>query len=153
MRDMTDKYGVIPCPKLDEEQTEYQTFLHDQFTAFAIARPVTDERAEMLGAVLEYMAWSSYTTVVPVYYNVALKSKYMQDSASWDMLDKIYNGIYIDAGVLYTKILSSVHQVPRTIVTSKTDTTASKFKTLKTAVNMNLSKFHESVKKLQESGN
>ena len=153
LRDMTDKYGVIPCPKLDEEQTEYQTFLHDQFTAFAIARPVTDERAEMLGAVLEYMAWSSYTTVVPVYYNVALKSKYMQDSASWDMLDKIYNGIYIDAGVLYTKILSSVHQVPRTIVTGKTDTTASKFKTLKTAVNMNLSKFHESVKKLQESGN
>lgn len=153
LRDMTDKYGVIPCPKLDEEQTEYQTFLHDQFTAFAIARPVTDERAEMLGAVLEYMAWSSYTTVVPVYYNVAIKSKYMQDSASWDMLDKIYNGIYIDAGVLYTKILSSVHQVPRTIVTSKTDTTASKFKTLKTAVNMNLSKFHESVKKLQESGN
>lgn len=152
LRDMKDKYGVIPCPKLDENQAEYQTFLHDQFTAFGICQPVSDERAEMLGAVLEYMAWSSYLNVVPVYYNVALKSKYMQDSASWDMLDKIYSGIYIDAGVLYTKRLNSVHQTPRTIVTGKTDITASKFKQLKTAVNISLKNLQDSIKKVQEAG-
>ena len=106
----------------------------------------------MLGAVLEYMAWSSYLNVVPVYYNVALKSKYMQDSASWDMLDKIYSGIYIDAGVLYTKRLNSVHQTPRTIVTGKTDITASKFKQLKTAVNISLKNLQDSIKKVQEAG-
>ena len=151
LRDMKDKYGVIPCPKLDKEQTEYQTFLHDQFTAFGICNPIDDERAQMLGAVLEYMAWSSYMNVVPVYYNVALKSKYMQDSASWDMLDKIYSGIYIDAGVLYTKSLNSVHQTPRTIVTGKTDTTASKFKQLKTAVNISLKNLQSSIMKLQDA--
>ncbi|MEI3058061.1 MAG: hypothetical protein V8T53_06720 [Eubacteriales bacterium] len=99
----------------------------------------------MLGAVLEYMAWSSYINVVPVYYNVALKSKYMQDSASWEMLDKIYSGIYIDAGVLYTKVLSSVHQLPRKIVTDQVDTTASRFKQMKAPV-------EASLKRLQEVG-
>ncbi len=150
MRDMSSKYGVIPMPKLNEEQTEYKTFLHDQFTAFGICNPVDDERAEMLGAVLEYMAYVSYNEVVPVYYNVALKSKYMQDSASWEMLDKIYDGVYIDGGVLYTKSLNSVHQVPRTIVTSQNDTTASKFKAMTKSVTMALEKMQEDIKKLQD---
>jgi len=152
LRDMKDKYGVIPCPKLDKDQDDYYTFLHDQFTAFGICRPVDEERAEMLGAVLEYMAWSSYINVVPVYYNVALKSKYMQDSASWEMLDKIYSGIYIDAGVLYTKVLSSVHQLPRKIVTDQVDTTASRFKQMKAPVEASLKRLQESIRTLQEAG-
>lgn len=151
LRSMKDKYGVIPMPKLDEEQDGYQTFLHDQFTAFGICQPVDDERAQMLGAVLEYMAWSSYVYVVPVYYNVVLKSRYMQDNASWDMLDKIYESVYIDAGVIYTKSLNSVHQAPRTIVTGKTDTTASKFKALKLSVTNSLTRLQDSIRSLQDS--
>ncbi len=150
LRDMTAKYGVIPMPKLDENQEDYQTFLHDQFTAFGICQPVDAERAEMLGAVLEYMAWSSYVNVVPVYYNVALKARYMQDSASWDMLDKIYANVYMDAGVLYTKVLNSVHQMPRNIVTSKINTTASKYKAVKPAVENSLRILQDSIKKLQD---
>ncbi len=150
LRNMTSKYGVIPMPKLDENQTDYYTFLHDQFTAFGICTPVDDARAEMLGAVLEYMAWSSSQIVVPVYYNVALKSKYMQDSASWDMLDKIYDGVYIDAGVIYTKSLNSVHQTPRNIVTSQIDSTASKFKSMARPVTDSLEKLQSNIRKLQE---
>ena len=152
LREMKDKYGVIPCPKLDKDQDDYYTFLHDQFTAFGICRPVDEERAELLGAVLEYMAWSSYINVVPVYYNVALKSKYMQDSASWEMLDKIYSGIYIDAGVLSTKVRSAVHQLPRKIVTDQGDTTASRFKQMKAPVEASLKRLQESIRALQEAG-
>lgn len=150
LRDMSSKYGVIPLPKLDEEQTEYKTFLHDQFTAFGVCNTVDEDRAEMLGAVLEYMAFVSYNDVVPVYYNVALKSKYMQDTASWDMLDLIYNSVYIDGGVIYTKSLCSVHQVPRNIVTSKTDSTASKFKAMTKPVTNALDQLQEGIKKLQD---
>lgn len=151
LRDMSDKYGVIPMPKLNEEQSEYRTFLHDQFTAFAVCHPVDDDRAEMLGAVLEYMAYSSYLNVVPVYYNVALKSKYMQDTASWDMLDMIYEKIYIDGGVLYTKKLNDVHQTPRTIVTSKQNSTAAYYKRLKSAVTLSLTSLQDAIQKMQDA--
>lgn len=76
----------------------------------------------------------------------------MQDSASWEMLDKIYSGIYIDAGVLYTKVLSSVHQLPRKIVTDQVDTTASRFKQMKAPVEASLKRLQESIRALQEAG-
>lgn len=70
----------------------------------------------MYGAVLEVMAAESYRRVTPEYYETALKTQYMDDPALWEMLDMITGNIKLDAGVLYTKVLDSVHQKLRTII-------------------------------------
>lgn len=127
---MEAEYGVIPVPKYDEAQEKYYTYLHDQFTSFGITSVLAKdpERVQMLGAVLEAMALESYKEVVPAYYDTALKGRYLQDSDSWRMLDMIYENVKVDAGVLYTKCLDSVHQAPRDMVKNGANYVASSYK-------------------------
>ncbi len=148
-RNMTDLYGIIPIPKMDETQEGYQTFLHDQFTAFGIVSTVKESRLQMMGAFLEAMAAESYKSLVPTYYELALKTKYVSDEESGQMLDMIYRSIYIDAGVLYTKSLSSIHQQLRTVVTSENNTVASLFKATGKVVEKMLDKLNAGMMAIQ----
>ncbi len=133
---MQDEYGIIPMPKYDENQEKYYTFLHDQFTSIGIPSVLAsdEERVQMIGAVLEAMALESYKSVVPTYYEVALKGRYLEDSDSWRMLDMIYENVKVDAGVLYTKNIESVHQTPRDMVLNGRNTVASMMKKISTRV-------------------
>lgn len=133
---MSDEYGIIPMPKYDENQEKYYTFLHDQFTSFGIPSALArdTERVQMVGAVMEALALESYKSVVPTYYEVALKGRYLEDSDSWRMLDMIYENVKVDAGVLYTKNIESVHQSPRDMVKNGRNTVASTMKKISTRV-------------------
>lgn len=148
LRDMTDKYGIVPIPKMDEAQDGYQTFVHDQFTALGIPLTVKDDRLPFVGAYMEYACGASYRTVIPAYYEVALKDKYLNDTESAEMLDMIYDSIYIDGGVLYTKSLASVHQQLRNIIKSKSNTTANVFKALSRSLDRQLDTLMEGLEKL-----
>ncbi len=146
LRNMTDKYGIIPLPMLNEEQDDYYSYAHDQMTAFGMANTVSEDRREMLGAVLEAMASESYRYITPAYYEVALKSKYVSDPESWTMLDLVTNNLYIDAGVLYTKSINSVHQMFRTIVGSNSGSAATKFTSIKKPTLSAVDKLNESLR-------
>lgn len=137
---MEAEYGVIPVPKFNDEQKNYYTYLHDQFTSFGITsvHAKDTEKTDMLGAVLEAMALESYKTVVPAYYDTALKGRYLEDSESWRMLDMIYEHVKIDAGVLYTKSLDSIHQAPRDMVKNGTNYVASSYKAKGTLIEKRL---------------
>ena len=89
LKNMDDKYGIIPIPKLDEYQDRYYTFLHDQFTAFGIVSTVKEDRLQKMGSVLEAMASESYKSEIPVYYDIALKHRYAKDEESGRMRDMI----------------------------------------------------------------
>ena len=94
----------------------------------------TEQVMKNLGAVLEAMALESYKSVVPTYYEVALKGRYLEDSDSWRMLDMIYENVKVDAGVLYTKNIESVHQAPRDMVLNGRNTVSSQMKKISTRV-------------------
>jgi hypothetical protein len=147
-RNMTDLYGIIPIPKMDETQEGYQTFLHDQFTAFGIVSTVKEDRLQMMGAFLEAMAEESYRTLVPTYYELALKTKYVSDEESGQMLDMIYRSVYIDAGVLYTKTVD-VHQQLRAIIRSGNNNVASMFKATSKIAEKMLDKMNDSLWAIQ----
>lgn len=138
LRGMKDNYGIVPLPMLDANQDDYCSYAHDQMTAFGIANTTPYDRRDMLGAMLEAMAAESYRTVTPAYYEVALKNKYAKDPASWAMLDIITEKLYIDPGVLYTKKISSVHQMFRTIVGDQLNGAATRFKAIQKPVNIAL---------------
>lgn len=150
LRDMKDLYGIVPVPKLDEAQENYQTFVHDQFTALAIPNSVPDSRLSMIGAFLEADACESYRTVIPAYYEIALKGKYLSDNESALMLDLIYQSIYIDGGVLYTKPLSSVHQKLRDIIKGQSNTTSSMYKSMGKIIGKQLDAMMAGIDKLDK---
>ena len=98
-RNMQDSYGILPTPKYDENQKNYYTYVHDQYSLFMV--PTTVKSPEMSGAVLEAMAYESYKTLVPAYFEVTLKGRYANDPESRNMLDMISSNVMMDTAIIY----------------------------------------------------
>jgi hypothetical protein len=91
LRDMESDVGILPYPKLDEEQDGYYTTIHD--TAEIGAIPTTCANTDYASAVIQALCEESNSLVIPAYYETALKIKYARDDYSSQMIDLIYNGI------------------------------------------------------------
>ena len=115
-RDMTDDFGFLPSPKLDEEQEYYRNLVGD-CNLFTVI-PVTTSRAEMAGAVLEALNAQTYRTVTPAWYEVTLKCKYSRDLLSSDVIDLIHDSIYTSFLFAYSPMISQMGQVMRDLVTN-----------------------------------
>lgn len=151
IRNMTSLYGIIPVAKFNKAQKEYHTMIHDQFTAYGVYSLVPEARLPMIGAFLELFASKSYEIVVPEYYELALKGRYVQDDESARMLDKIYESVYIDAGVLYTKALDNLHQKFRTIIRGGINTVSSVYAGPNQIIYLSaLDHLQEGIKKLED---
>lgn len=100
MRDMETDFGIIPYPKYDENQQTYYSRVNffDTFTV-----PVTNQNLEYTSIIIEALASASAKSVIPVYYDIALKSKISRDSDSEEMLDIIFKNRTMDLGdTVYT---------------------------------------------------
>lgn len=100
LREMKDDFGIIPIPKLDETQENYTTYMHNGASVFAI--PITCKEADRSAAFLEAMCAESYRSVVPAYYETAIKVKYSRDNQTAQMLDMIVDSTYLDVAYLYS---------------------------------------------------
>lgn len=109
LRGMQSDYGIMPLPKWDEAQTNYYTYVHDQFTSFGI--PVTCVDTDAASATLELLAVNSYRYVTPAYYNIALNGKYLRDTESSKMLEIAMDGISLDFGWLHSASLDYLPQI------------------------------------------
>jgi len=87
LRSMEDPYGVIPFPMLDDRQTEYTNFIHDSAAYYAV--PITCKDVDAAGAVLEALCAETYRSVIDIYFETALKTKYASDSQSGQCIDII----------------------------------------------------------------
>lgn len=90
MREMRDDFGILPYPKLDTDQEEYITMVHN--ASFAVSIPVSTDlnRAEEeISAVIEALASESYRNVSVSFYETALKAAYNRDDQSAQMIDII----------------------------------------------------------------
>jgi hypothetical protein len=154
LRSMKEIYGVLPMPKLDKKDP-YYSYAHDQLTAFGVPVLVAadEERFQRAGAVLNEMNYQSLLIVQPDYYELTLKTKYMNNEKAWKMLDLIVNCLYIDAGVLYTKNLDSIHQKLRTVIGNPAANVASTFGGSFVLVNLRLDEMITKIKEMQEKAN
>ena len=88
---MESPYGILPSPKLDDNQEWYRSLVTNAGTFVTV--PITCTK-DYIGAVLEAIAAESYRTVVEPYFEVALKSKYSSDSYTAQCLDIIRDTAY-----------------------------------------------------------
>ena len=94
-RAMTANYGLIPFPKFDEEQDSYYSRVEGGSPYMV---PVTLEDTSFSGAMLEALSCESYNSVLPDYYDVALKVKLTRDEQSMRILDEIMENRVYDWG-------------------------------------------------------
>ena len=96
-------FGIIPMPKYNSEQEEYHQYTTG-YCNVAICFPTTtrDDTLDFASFMVEAMAIESVETVVPAYYDVCLKGRYVDDAESAAMLDIITTSVSSD----YAEILS-----------------------------------------------
>jgi len=122
MRSYDFDFGILPFPKLDLNQEKYKTMPQNGYTMFCT--PVTVENTDKVGAVIEALAAESRKSVVPAFYDVALKTKYARDVESSEMIDIIRDGISFSFGIEYSYSLGSTHSWRFWIADKKTNVTS-----------------------------
>ena len=88
MRAMKDEYGILPYPKLTEDQ-EYMTYVLPRHGGFMLPKTLSSEKAEMIGYVVECLSAYSYKYLRPAIYDVALSTKGVRDDESVEMIDLV----------------------------------------------------------------
>lgn len=106
-RDVEDDFGVLPHPKLDENQEQYYSWTN--FLAPVLVVPSTTKFADEVGYLLDTMSYMSHRDVLPIYYEVTLNQKGLRNEDSIEMMDYIRDSLYFDASMAYgwTESLSS----------------------------------------------
>lgn len=99
MRDMDSDFGVLPYPKINENQQEYQSFLHTIGDSLCVPITVADPVA--LSAVIEAMCCESMYTTLPAYYDVTVTNKTVRDAESAEILDYIFDHRHLDLSEVY----------------------------------------------------
>ena len=95
LRDMPDDFGIVPFPKYTQDQPQYYTRV---IGGFPFVTPSTIAKPEIAGAVMEAMACETRNTVIPAYYESALKNKYSRDTDTAEMLDLMFVTKVYDLG-------------------------------------------------------
>ena len=103
-RDITLKYGMLPLPKYTETQRNYSTTPQDGYTILAIPQNIGN-RLELATATLEILSEYSYSTVRPVYYDVAYKTRYASSEQTALLFDTIVESIGFNFVTLYSNSL------------------------------------------------
>ncbi|NLB15764.1 MAG: hypothetical protein GX827_03015, partial [Clostridiales bacterium] len=146
LRDMENDWGIIPMPKLNEEQDKYYTTAHNGFSSFAILSNC--KYPDTAAAFCEAMSSESYRYVTPAYYDTALKEKYSRDPETQAMIDMIHSSLYFDFAYVNSANFSDVMQQFRDLVQKNKDQAASALAKKMTQSTKLLEKYLEQYKEL-----
>ena len=100
LRDAEFEFGILPYPLYDETQKEYNNLISTGLVS-STSIPNTCENTELVGVTLEAMAYYSTSTLTPAYYDNALKTRYVRDEESGEMLDIIFATRVYDLGFIF----------------------------------------------------
>ncbi len=99
LRNFNSDYGLLPLPKWDENQQDYHTWTAGEHTVLAV--PKTCRDTEFVGTAIEALSAESYKQVVPTLYEIALKTRYLRDNESKEVLDIVISGVTYDFGGIF----------------------------------------------------
>ena len=142
MRDIEFGVGIIPYPKLDENQAEYVSSMHDVSEVGAIPGTLPDTSVEFCHTVLEVLARETGRTVIPKYYEEGLKVKYSDGQDDAKMIDLIHDAITSPFPVAYDSMLANFmlsNSFSSPLQSNSTDF-ASAYKKMEKAAKKNLEK-------------
>ena len=100
MRNANIRYGLLPMPKINEEQEEYTSTITVWWCS-AMAIPTTNvEKLDATCYAMEALAFYGMEMLTPEYYDRTLKNKRFEDQESEDMLDLIFRNRTYDVGIV-----------------------------------------------------
>ena len=123
IREMEDKYGLLPMPKYDAEQEQYGTTSQDYYNLYMIIdheNSTIPTQGEAISAFLQLANEESYTGVRGYYFNRIIKPKFFGTddsegtvSKSIALFDIIIANIEFDYMTIYSIQLNNINHLWR----------------------------------------
>ena len=146
LRDIDFEVGILPYPKLDENQENYVTSSHDTTEIGAI--PITAAaNVDFISTITEILCRETSKQIIPVYYETALKVKYTRDDLSAQMIDIIHDNFGSTFPLAYASLCGNIFISESfcTPLQSKNTDFASNFAKREKSAVKNLNKLYEQV--------
>lgn len=93
-------YGILPVPKLNEEQKDYNSAYTDRFFVIP-SSSVSGKDAQDIGFILEALSAQGYRTIYPAYYEEAMQNRYSTDAESKQILSMLHKYRVISFSYIY----------------------------------------------------
>ena len=133
-RNFEDDYGILPMPKFDETQKDYRSAIGGYHSILAV--PKTARDTDFIGTVVEALSAELWKVRTPTIYEIALKTRYLRDNESKQVLDLLVDNVKFDFGFVYHIGLSNF--VNELMFLDNSNSFQSFFKKKKTQINYNL---------------
>ena len=117
MRAMETDFGILPFPMYDGNQKNYCSVIRNAMSLIGI--PATVSSPGDCGLIMAALAAESYKTVIPAYYDIALKVKQTRDDESGEMLDIIRGSIWMNFGYSYSLSTGGIGNYMRELIEQK----------------------------------
>ncbi len=144
-------FGFVPYPKWDEAQKEY----HSMDFGGLMCVPSTITNPEMIGAVMELLAWDSENNVVPTYYNTLLEGKFAQDETAASMLRLIFDSVCYEVGGNYFGFSSGFNDlfyaVPNVALRDNSSDFASYYAKMEKSANKTIENFYKALDEVENN--
>lgn len=114
-------YGIIPFPKLDEQQEAYHAGCNSEL----VHVPLWTKDTERTGAVIEAMCYAGYKNILPAYCETTLKTRYATDQDCTEMLNLVYENQTLSFAYLFANAVPNGMQYRLIMDTVKENNVAS----------------------------
>ena len=106
LRQMTLDFGILPPPKYDEKQENYNS---DVIEAYFMLVPVTNADLDRTGILMEALAYESLDTVMTAAYDGMLQGIVSRDTESEASLDIIFGNLSYNHPVAFAYTCSQLY--------------------------------------------
>ena len=130
------KYGILPMPKADTQQDNYQCTPHDEYSCLSVFNNVSMDKRDAIGALLEVMGWYSHENLRPVIYETLYGTRYLSDSQSAEMFEVIVDTTTFDFGFVWSNVLADPVHIFRNYIWNDESGLASKVESLNSDILM-----------------
>ena len=148
-RDADFDLGILPFPKYDAAQENYISL--DWGGLMGV--PASVRNPEMVGAVIELLAYESADTVIPAYYDVLLAGKLARDPDTVAMMDILFDTIAYEIGGNYFGFSSGFKTLFYTlgdeVVKNHNKNFASLYKKYQRSAASTITKFYQNLEKAE----
>ena len=147
IRTMDDRYGFVPMPMLNSQQSGYYTYMDRDVDTVAIPIVITGARLKMVGAVVEAMSWEGHQVIRPSYEKSMLQT---DDPDQRIMMDIIAGGLHTDLSCLDADFENHVLWALRNDIASGHNNMKPHATIMKKSIHKNLSSLQNKIEKLME---
>ena len=102
LRDMESDFGLLPPPKLDEQQESYMVYNSPSWTTYtAVPKTIKDENLNFIGDVMNALGYYGHEHIYTALIDTAITYKSLRDEGNREMMELIYANRIFDLADIY----------------------------------------------------